>query len=201
MWWQLIAMPALGGLIGWFTNHLAIRMLFRPRRPRRVLGVTVQGLVPRRRGELAERVAQTIEREFISHEDIKAILQDPSYQDALGARLAEGLREYLAGKVTNGPRLLKAVVTEALLDRLAAAAAQGVMRRLPGLIEGALGEFERRFDIQEVVRSKIEAFELDRLEATVLELARTELRFIEVLGGVIGALVGLLFGALELLVR
>ena len=87
-----------------------------------------------------------------------------------------------------------------MLDRMAAAAAQGVMKRLPGLIEGALGEFERRFDIRDVVRAKIEAFELDRLEATVMELARTELRFIEILGGVIGALVGLLFGALELLV-
>ena len=41
MWWKLVAMPLVGGAIGWVTNFLAIRMLFRPRLPRRVLGLTV----------------------------------------------------------------------------------------------------------------------------------------------------------------
>jgi uncharacterized membrane protein YheB (UPF0754 family) len=197
MWLPWITMPVVGGAIGWFTNRLAIRMLFRPRRPLRLFGFTIQGLIPRRRGQLAARVAEAVEREFISHDDIKAVVQDPAYQTALGERLKERLREYLREKLWNGPRLLQAVVSEGLVERVAAAATHEVMKRLPDFVEGAVGEFEQRFDIQAVVQAKVEASELDRLEGMVLELARTELRFIEVLGGVIGCVVGLGFALAE----
>lgn len=192
MWWQFVTMPVGGALIGWLTNRLAIRMLFRPRRPWRFLGLTVQGLLPRRRVELADRVAEAIEREFLSLDDIRATLRDPEYRKALGERVEGWLRELFSEKLANGPRLLRAVVGDGLVDRLAAGAAQEVIRHLPSLIEGALGEFERRFDVRQVVRSNIEAFDLGRLEDIVLQLARRELRFIEVLGGVIGFAIGLL---------
>ncbi len=192
MWWQFVTIPVGGALIGWLTNRLAIRMLFRPRRPWRFLGLTVQGLLPRRRVELADRVAEAIEREFLSLDDIRATLRDPEYRKALGERVEGWLRELFSEKLANGPRLLRAVVGDGLVDRLAAGAAQEVIRHLPGLIEGALGEFERRFDVRQVVRSNIEAFDLGRLEDIVLQLARRELRFIEVLGGVIGFAIGLL---------
>ncbi len=197
MWWQFVTMPVGGALIGWLTNRLAIRMLFRPRRPWRFLGLTVQGLLPRRRVELADRVAEAIEREFLSLDDIRATLRDPEYRKALGERVEGWLRELFSEKLANGPRLLRAVVGDGLVDRLAAGAAQEVIRHLPGLIEGALGEFERRFDVRQVVRSNIEAFDLGRLEDIVLQLARRELRFIEVLGGVIGFTIGLLLVVVE----
>lgn len=197
MWWQFVTMPVGGALIGWLTNRLAIRMLFRPRRPWRFLGLTVQGLLPRRRVELADRVAEAIEREFLSLDDIRATLRDPEYRKALGERVEGWLRELFSEKLANGPRLLRAVVGDGLVDRLAAGAAQEVIRHLPSLIEGALGEFERRFDVRQVVRSNIEAFDLGRLEDIVLQLARRELRFIEVLGGVIGFAIGLLLIVVE----
>jgi uncharacterized membrane protein YheB (UPF0754 family) len=195
--WQLLTTPLGGALIGWWTNHLAIRMLFRPRRPWRFLGLTVQGLVPRRRAEMAERVAQAIEREFLSMEDIGATLRDPAYQAALGERLEGWLRDFFKEKLANGPRVLRAVVGEGLVERLATGAAQALLPRLPAVIEGAWGEFEKRFDIRRVVRENIESFELDRLEAIVVELARTELRFIELLGGVLGFAIGLLMVLVE----
>ncbi|NQT52957.1 DUF445 family protein [bacterium] len=197
MWWQFLTMPLGGALIGWLTNRLAIRMLFRPRKPRRILGLTVQGVLPRRRAELAHRVAEAIEQEFLSLEDIRTAIQDPAYSAALGQRVETWMRDFFREKLANGPRLLKAVVGEGLVDRLATGAAEQVNDRLPGLIEGAVLEFEKRFDVCQVVRSKIENFEFDRLEAIVLRLASRELRFIEVLGGVIGLLVGLLMALLE----
>jgi uncharacterized membrane protein YheB (UPF0754 family) len=192
MWWQFVTVPVGSALIGWFTNYLAIRMLFRPRRARRILGLTVQGLLPRRRTELADRVAEAIEREFVSLDDIRATLRDPAYRESLGQRAEEWLRGYFREKVADGPRLLRAVVGDRLIDRLATGAAAEVIQHLPALIEGALSEFEQRFDVRQVVRANFEKFDLDRLEAIVLELASTELRFIELLGGVIGFVVGLL---------
>ena len=199
MWWQFITMPVGGGVIGWFTNHLAVRMLFRPREARRVLGVTFQGLIPRRRAELAAHVADAVESEFLSHEDIESVLRDPGYQEAFGQRIEKAIHEALLEKFAAWPRVLRAVIGQGLVDRVAAGATQEVTQRLPHLIEGAIAEMEERLDIRELIAAKINAFDLDRLEEIVLRIASTELRFIEVLGGVVGAVVGVAMAGLQCL--
>ncbi|NES83665.1 MAG: DUF445 domain-containing protein, partial [Moorea sp. SIO2B7] len=59
----LFVPPIAGGIIGYFTNDLAIKMLFRPYRPiyigKRQLPFT-PGLIPRNQERLARRVADTI---------------------------------------------------------------------------------------------------------------------------------------------
>ncbi|MCL2923280.1 MAG: DUF445 family protein [Trichodesmium sp. MAG_R04] len=61
--WIYFAPPIVGGLIGYFTNDIAIKMLFRPYRPyyifRRKLPFT-PGLIPAKQERLAKRVADTI---------------------------------------------------------------------------------------------------------------------------------------------
>ncbi len=60
---RFIAPPIVGGIIGYFTNDLAIKMLFRPYRPlylfKRQLPLT-PGLIPGNQGRLAQRIADTI---------------------------------------------------------------------------------------------------------------------------------------------
>ncbi len=199
MWWKLVAMPLVGGAIGWVTNFLAIRMLFRPRLPRRVLGLTVQGVIPQRRGELARQVAATIERDLLSHEDIREAALHPDYQDALRERLEGHVRDYLGQKLEAMPRVVQKLIGSRFVDKLAASTTDDVMGYVPGLIEGAARDLEARLDIRAVIREKIDAFDLDRLEALVMDIARRELRFIELLGGIVGAIVGALFAAVELM--
>lgn len=197
MWLRFIAMPMLGGAIGWLTNWLAIRMLFRPRAPRGVLGLRVQGVIPRRREELAERVADAIERDLFSHEDIRDAVLDPAYQAALRGRVEGHMREYVAEKLAQAPGLVRKMVGRRFVDKLARGAANEVMRYVPELLDGAAHDLESRFDIRAVIREKIDAFDLERLEGLVVGIAHRELRFIEILGGVVGGLVGLVFAAVE----
>jgi uncharacterized membrane protein YheB (UPF0754 family) len=58
--WTWITIPAVGGFIGWSTNWLAVKMIFRPLRERRFLGIRVQGLVGRRQKELAAAIGRVV---------------------------------------------------------------------------------------------------------------------------------------------
>ncbi len=63
--------PLLGAVIGYLTNALAIRMLFRPLRTWRVFGIPVPltpGIIPRRRGELAGNIATMVATELLTTE-------------------------------------------------------------------------------------------------------------------------------------
>ena len=78
-----------GALIGYFTNALAIRMLFRPLTRKYLLGIPVPltpGIIPRRRGELARSVARMVARDLLSPEAVRARLQSETFRVALEAQ-------------------------------------------------------------------------------------------------------------------
>ena len=88
--WLLIAPPVVGGVIGYFTNDLAITMLFRPYRPiyifKRRLPLT-PGLIPSNQARLAQRVADTIMGSLLTPEELqnlaRRLLQTERIQQAI----------------------------------------------------------------------------------------------------------------------
>ncbi|MGL5082729.1 MAG: DUF445 domain-containing protein [Microcoleaceae cyanobacterium] len=71
--WILAAPPILGGVIGYFTNDLAIKMLFRPYHPLKLAGRQVPftpGLIPRNQERLAKRVSDTIMGSLLTPEEL-----------------------------------------------------------------------------------------------------------------------------------
>ncbi len=86
--------PLVGAFIGYMTNYVAIRMLFRPLRVWRVLGVRVPftpGIIPARRDELAAKLGRTVGRHLVTSEDAGKALEKRAFQ-------AE-LRQFVADKV------------------------------------------------------------------------------------------------------
>ena len=79
-WATLFFSVSIAGLVGFSTNWVAIKMLFHPRV--RMLGV--QGVVPRRRIELARSVGRTLEKHLISGDRMHRLLLDSgAVEDAL----------------------------------------------------------------------------------------------------------------------
>ena len=73
-WLPWIVFPLVGALIGYATNWLAVKMLFRPHRPKGFGPLRFQGVVPRRQEALAESIAETVQDELISAEDVAALV-------------------------------------------------------------------------------------------------------------------------------
>ena len=53
---RIIILPIIGALIGWVTNVLAIRLIFRPINKIHIpiIGLNIQGLIPKRKVEIAK---------------------------------------------------------------------------------------------------------------------------------------------------
>ncbi|MBK8207688.1 MAG: DUF445 family protein [Planctomycetes bacterium] len=76
-WTRVFFAVSIGGLVGFATNWVAIKMLFHPRV--RVFGV--QGVVPKRRKELARSVGETLEEHLISGDRMHKLLMDSGAVD------------------------------------------------------------------------------------------------------------------------
>lgn len=74
--WILVVPPIAGGVIGYFTNDLAINMLFRPYRARYVAGRQIPftpGLIPSNQARLAQRVADAIMGSLLTPEELQKL--------------------------------------------------------------------------------------------------------------------------------
>ena len=47
--------PFISAFIGWFTNWIAIKMLFHPKEEKNILGIKIQGIFPKRQQQFAEK--------------------------------------------------------------------------------------------------------------------------------------------------
>ncbi|WP_246851938.1 hypothetical protein [Patulibacter sp. SYSU D01012] len=61
-----LVLPVLGTFVGWATNLVGIWMIFEPARPRRILGIRLQGLFLRRQREAADVYAGVISEEVLT---------------------------------------------------------------------------------------------------------------------------------------
>lgn len=69
----------LGSIIGYFTNWLAIKMLFRPYEEKKVFGISLPftpGLIPKEQKRIAKSVGDTVQDHLLSHEQIRKTLMD-----------------------------------------------------------------------------------------------------------------------------
>ena len=86
-----ITLPAIGGIIGYSTNWIAVKMIFRPIRPRRVLGLRIQGLMARRQQDLARSIGDVVGSHLVEHEDIVRGFEKLDFERLLGSVLERGL--------------------------------------------------------------------------------------------------------------
>jgi uncharacterized membrane protein YheB (UPF0754 family) len=177
--------PLIGALIGYVTNWLAVRMIFRPRRPVGVSFLKFQGVLPRRKEAFARSIASAVEAHLFTREDIARLVRDPKVHQALESGIEKRMGAFVAGIKAKVP-MAGMFLQGTMLDL----ARQQILAMSEGLLGEVAGHLEASVDVQGMIEKKIESFDLDRLEDIVLSVAKRELRFIEVAGAVLGAIVG-----------
>jgi len=192
---KIIFLGAVGAIIGWITNVLAIKLIFRPIRPIRIpmTGFAIWGLIPKRREEIAHSIGLVVERELLSIEEIvdKVIKEEDKANIIKAIKLRVGLiiDEKLPGII---PSALKSMIRE-YVDNTVEKEAGGLIEDLS---QNLVHRATSRIKLGNMVEDKINAFDLAKLEEIIISISKKELKHIEVLGGVLGLLIGLIQGVI-----
>ena len=184
-----LTIPAIGGVIGYVTNRLAVKMIFRPIRPVNVLGMKIQGLMPRRQKDMAESIGAVVGDHLLSHEDLAKGFSNLPLEEILGEVLEAGIGPKIA-ELRSLP-LIGGFLTEDRIDELRKSLVDGVLKNKARLMSKLEEALEKGLDVRSVVQEKVAAFPVTKLEALVLQVAAKELRAIEILGGILGIVIGL----------
>lgn len=189
--WKTWTVPLIGAFIGWITNWLAIKMLFRPRKPIKILFITFQGIFPKNKPRIAEKLGTIVQRDLINFTDIKERLNDAdaliNFKEEIAVRVDNAIRERIEKSA-----FLDAIVPDQLIQNIHKTIVIEIEKNLPNVINTSLDKIEKKLDIQELVRNKVANFSDEKLEQLLLDITSKEFRFIEVIGAILGLTIGII---------
>lgn len=197
-WLKLLILALVGAIIGWVTNILAIKLIFRPLSPINIpiINVKIQGLIPKRKAELAKSIGEIVETELISMEEIIDKFIEEQDKSEIIFNIKRKIKNVAEQKL---PPILPSTFKALILNYIDDVVDQEAEKAINELTEKIIHKATTKVKIALIIEDKINEFELDKLEKIILAIAKKELKHIELLGGLIGFLIGLLQGGILLI--
>ena len=188
---QLIyLLPILAALIGWITNYLAIKMLFHPHQPKKILGLTFQGVFPKRQAQIAEKLGDLVANELFSMKDVAQKIEDLSTQPDALEEVGKRIEQTIRGKLISAFPMLSMFLSDEMIEKVTTLFKGELEDFLRVSAQGLAVKMEEFVDIQALVREKVQAFSSNKIEDLLLGFMEQEFRFIEKIGAVLGFLIG-----------
>ena len=198
---QLLVMILISGAIGWITNWVAIKMLFRPHREINFGLFKIQGLIPKRKAEIGSGIANIIQNELISVKDVISNIDREEFSKRLNKLIDEVLNKNLKKKVKEKFPFLQVFFTDKVAKDIGNAIKSIIMENQEKIFEIFSNYAEENIDFEIIISDKISNFSLDKLEEIITLLAKKELKHIEVIGAVLGVLIGAIQYFITLIVK
>ncbi|PRO64650.1 DUF445 family protein [Alkalicoccus urumqiensis] len=132
-WIMLLVIILLGAVIGGGTNIIAIRMLFRPYKPwflGRFQVPFTPGLIPKRRGEIADNLGKLVEDHLVTPEGMQARLEEGVLFEEVKTRLEDGIRDLLKEERTLDEWMEEHLGTKDRMGRFRISVEAEISRRL-----------------------------------------------------------------------
>lgn len=195
----LILIPLISAFIGWFTNWVAIKMLFHPREPRKFLGITFQGIFPKRQQQFAEKLGRLVSSELLSFQDIEAKITDKKNISKVMPVIEGHIDQFLRHTLSEEFPMLSMFIGDKTINNLKAIFMRRLEEIFPPTLQAYMGNLKQELDLEKIVVEKVAGFSSDKLESILYQIMAKEFRFVELIGAVLGFVIGVLQVLLTLL--
>lgn len=187
---KLALIVGIGAMIGWITNYVAIKMLFRPYKEINFGLFKIQGLIPKRKHEIAVSIADTVQKELISLKDVTSSLDGEELEIRMGNMIDKILDAKLEGELVKKFPMLAMFMSDDMLRKIKSMIKTSILENKDTIIEMFSNYLEEKVDFREIIIKNVDGFSLEKLEDITYSLARKELKHIEVVGAVLGGIIG-----------
>jgi len=188
----IYTLPLIGALIGWLTNYIAIKMLFHPKNEIKIFFFSLQGIFPKRQQALAEKLGQVVSTELVSAQEVTAHLKEKATSEAVLDHISMRIEEGIASRLPRIFPMLAMLMSGEITNKLKRVLLEQISSLNEELIDKLSRELEEELDVQAIVEEKVSAFSSDKLEEILFSIMRREFKFVEVVGAVLGFLIGLI---------
>lgn len=187
---KLVLIVGIGAGIGWITNYVAIKMLFRPYKEINFGLFKIQGLLPKRKHEIGESIAEIIQSELVSLKDIVSSMDKDKLEEKMSEAIDKILEEKLQREITKSFPMIAMFLSSDMLDKIKVIIKNSILENKDKIISMFSDYLEENVDFKGIIVRNVDAFSLEKLEEITYSLAKKEFKHIEVVGAVLGAIIG-----------
>lgn len=187
----LILIPLISAFIGWFTNWIAIKMLFHPREPKKILGIVFHGIFPKRQRQFAEKLGKLVATELLSFREIEEKITDPYNITKLMPLVEEKIDLFLKEKLNSVFPMISMFIGQNTITQLKTVFMSELETLFPEIIGAYMKNLESQLDFEKIVTEKVSGFSSDKMELILNQIMSKEFRFVEIVGGIVGLLIGM----------
>ncbi|MEK6807014.1 MAG: DUF445 domain-containing protein [Pseudomonadota bacterium] len=185
-------MPLFGGFTGWFTDWLALKMIFRPQQPTKYFfGLFEwQGLFLKRRKQVSAEYGALIADEIITPSAImEAVLKGP-----MSDRLYAMVQKHVQKNIDEQAGLAKPLVVMAVggekYQAMKRATAEKLIAQLPVAMKSVEKYAESAMDVRNTLITKMQELDEQEFEALLRPAFQQDEWMLIAVGAVLGFLVG-----------
>jgi uncharacterized membrane protein YheB (UPF0754 family) len=199
--WWLYTIPFISAFIHWLTIWMALKLLFHPRQPKKILGFTLHGVFPKRQRQIAESLGRIVGQELLSFGDIEKTITDPQNVQKILPLAEEHIDHFLRTKLKESMPMISMFIGDKTILQLKTVFMQELEQLFPVIMKNYVANLKNDLDLERIVVDKIANFSSGRLEEMLNQILTKEFRFVEVIGAALGFFIGLLQIFLTLLMR
>ena len=181
----------IGAMIGWVTNFIAIKMLFRPYKEVNFIFFKIQGLLPKRRNEIGNSIAEVVNNELVSVKDIISKISPEDIEENIGLIVDRILESRLKEEIVKNFPMTAFFLSDSMLEKIKHIIKQSILDHKEEMINVFAEYLENKVDIKSIIVEKVNGFSLEKIEEIIITLAKKELKHIEYIGAVLGGIIGL----------
>jgi uncharacterized membrane protein YheB (UPF0754 family) len=190
--WWLLLIPVISAFIGWFTNWIAIKMLFHPREPKKILGITFHGIFPKRQEQFAMKLGKLVSNELLSFGEIEQKISNPENVQKILPILEAHIDNFLRNKLTAEIPMLGMLIGDETIGQVKAVFLKELEELFPTMMKQYMTTLQHELDLEKIVVEKVGNFSSDKLEEILNQIMSSEFRFVEIIGAVLGFIIGVI---------
>ena len=199
MIYKLLLIPIISAFIGWFTNWIAIKMLFHPRVPTKILGITFHGIFPKRQKQFAEKLGKLVSNELLSFKDIEQKITDPNNIKKIMPHVEGHIDHFLRNKLSEQMPMISMFIGDKTIAQLKSVFIAELEILFPTIMTNYMENLQNELDLEKIITEKVSGFSSDKLEEILNAIMSKEFRFVEIIGAVLGFVIGLVQVLISLL--
>jgi len=185
-------LPVCGFIVGWLTNFLALKVIFRPLEPKKVCGLTVHGLFLQRQQEVAVTFARVNCVEILHTKAMwDAIMTGPLHRNFFAMLRTHSIA--FTDNLLGGMRTFAiAGMGAQKFNDMKEAVAQKIMDGLPGIIDQSYAYTTDVLDMENTIRTKLSELSYSEFEAVLHPAFEEDEIQLIIVGAALGLIAGLL---------
>ena len=167
-------------------------MLFHPKEPKKILGITFHGIFPKRQQQFAEKLGKLVSEELLSFKEIEEKIINPDNLSKMMPLVEGKIDLFLREKLSSVFPMISMFIGQNTINQLKLVFMQELETIFPEIIGSYMKHLESELDLEKMVTKKVAGFSSDKMEMILNQIMSKEFRFVEIIGGVLGLLIGIL---------